>query len=118
MTHSRVQVLTQVTARSGREAELRELLLQVVAQRCQKQGCIRSDLLSHHVRATDFILIEEWELEVRLRSTFNTVSLERLFEQGVALIAKPPRVDWYELIETQTGTSESASLHLDSAVEE
>lgn len=105
MTNSRVQVLTQVTARSGREAELRELLLQVVEQRCQKQGCIRCDLLGHHIRSTDFILVEEWELEARLKSTFNTASLERLFERGTELIAEPPSIDWYEVIQTQTCTN-------------
>jgi len=105
MTNSRIRVLTQVTARSGKETELKELLLQVVEQRCQREGCIRCDLLQHHIRSTDFILAEEWELEVRLKSTFSTGSLERLFERGVELITEPPTINWYEVAETQICTN-------------
>lgn len=105
MANSRVRVLTQVTARDGREAELRELLLQVVEQRCQKEGCIRCDLLRHHIHSTDFILVEEWELEARMKSTFSISSLEKLFERGIEFIAERPSIHWYEVVQTQICTN-------------
>lgn len=105
MTNVRIRVLTHLSARAGREPDLKNLLVQLMEQGYQQAGCGSCELLQKQVDSTDFILIEEWSAEARLKSDFNSPILQRLFEEGAELLNEPPRIDWYEVAIPQAYTS-------------
>lgn len=98
MTDLNIRILMRLTARPGQETELRSLLLQFVANRCDQTGCRSCGMLQHRADATSFILIEEWDAEARLQSDLNTETFKGLFEAGAELMIEPPLIDWYNTI--------------------
>lgn len=98
MATSAIRVFTHLTARVGQEAELRQQLLQLQAKRCRVSGCHQCDLLQHNLYSDRFIIVEEWDIEARLRSDFHPES-ESVYQQAEPLLAEMPMIEWYEVIQ-------------------
>jgi len=104
MTNLKVRILTHLTARPEREQELKNFLVQFIEDRCQQVGCCRCELLHQLIDPTQFILVEEWDAEARLRSDLDSQLLARLGEVAVDLFIEPLQVYWYDVTVPQFRT--------------
>ncbi|MBD1844333.1 antibiotic biosynthesis monooxygenase [Cyanobacteria bacterium FACHB-63] len=104
MTNLRVRILTQLTAHPDREQELKNALVQFMKERCQQAGCHKCELLQHLTNAAQFILVEEWDVEARLRSELDSQLFARLGEAAAELFIEPLQIHWYNVITPQSCT--------------
>ncbi|MBD1842155.1 antibiotic biosynthesis monooxygenase [Cyanobacteria bacterium FACHB-63] len=104
MTNLKVRILTRIMAHPEREQELKNALVQFVKERCQQVGCHSCELLHHLTDAAQFILVEEWDVEARIRSELDSQLFARLGEAAAELFIEPLQIHWYEVITPQSHT--------------
>lgn len=102
MTNLKIRILTQLTAHPEREQELKNFLVQFIEERCQQAGCHSCELLHHRIDTTQFILVEEWDAEARLRSELDSQLLTRLGEAAAELFIEPLQIHWYDVTTPQS----------------
>lgn len=91
-----IRVVAHITARSGKEAEVKSTLRGLVEPTRQEPGCIHYQLLQNLNKLAEFTLLEEWESQTALdghTAAAHTKAAEALVER---LIEKsPPDVRFY-----------------------
>jgi quinol monooxygenase YgiN len=102
MKNLKVRILTQLTAYPDREQELKNILVQFVQKRCQQVGCHNCELLHHLSNKAQFILVEEWDAEARIKSELDSQLFARLGETAAKLFIEPLQIHWYEVIPPQS----------------
>ncbi|MEP0913099.1 antibiotic biosynthesis monooxygenase [Leptolyngbya sp. GB1-A1] len=102
MTNLKIRILTRVMARPERERELKNVLIQFMEERCQQVGCHSCELLHQRVDATQFILVEEWDAEARLRSELDSQLFAKLGEAAAELFIEPLQIHWYDVTTPQS----------------
>lgn len=104
MVGSEVRILTQMIAAPEQEANLKQLLLEIVDEQVHKAGCVRCELLHDQTNLRSFLLLEDWLVESRLESDFFD-KYSKTFLSVVELLNEPLRIDWYEVSAVQPQTS-------------
>ncbi|MBW4444748.1 MAG: antibiotic biosynthesis monooxygenase [Plectolyngbya sp. WJT66-NPBG17] len=102
MKNLKVRILTQLTAHPEREQELKNALVQFMQERCQQVGCHNCELLHHLTNAAQFILVEEWDAEARIKSELDSQLFARLGEAAAELFIEPLQIHWYDVITSQS----------------
>lgn len=98
----KVQILTQLIAHPKREQELKNFLVQFMEERYQQAGCHKCELLHHVANTAQFILIEEWDVEARLRSELDSQLFAKIGEAAAELFIEPLQIHWYDVIAPQS----------------
>lgn len=91
-------VIAELTAKPGRENELRELLTSVVGAVREEQGCIQYDL---HVSTTDpasFVFYENWEDAAALKAHSGAAHMRAMGAKAGELLNGPARISTFTRI--------------------
>ena len=98
MTSNLLTVVAEMTARPGKEADLRDALLALIEPTRKEDGCVQYDL---HV-ATDapgrFVFYENWTSAEALERHLATPHLKALGARMDDLLAEPARILTYTRI--------------------
>jgi len=98
LAENKLTVLATIIARPGKEAELRALLLSLLAPTRQEAGCLNYDLHVAPDQPGKFLFHENWEsqahLDAHLKTPHLTFALRRLDE----LAAEPPHLAFWHQI--------------------
>jgi len=99
MTSPFIKVITHVRALPNREVELRHVLLQFVENRRQEKGCSSCELLQNHIDSTEFLILQHWESQARVKSEFSPDYFREAVEESTELLAEPIQISWYDFVE-------------------
>jgi quinol monooxygenase YgiN len=92
---SKVTVIARVQARPGREEELRDELLSLLAPTRIETGCIDYDLHQSQEEPGLFLLFESWASREDLERHLESVHLRAFQRRAEGLLASPPEVSLY-----------------------
>src|ERR1700691_5179447 len=98
MAEPYLTVVAELTARPGREDELRSLLLSVIEPVRAEEGCIQYDL---HVSTKDpasFVFYENWKDADALKSHAGSAHMKAFGAKAMELLSAPGRVLTYTKI--------------------
>jgi quinol monooxygenase YgiN len=102
MTEERVTVLARVKARVGHEAEVRRLLLALVAPSRAEAGCLNYDLHQSADDPTEFMFYENWTSRAALDAHMDRPHLDEFDARAEGLLAAPVRVTFWQMMSAPT----------------
>ncbi|MBN8550661.1 MAG: antibiotic biosynthesis monooxygenase [Deltaproteobacteria bacterium] len=92
MKSSHLTVVATIQARPGKENEVREELLRLVAPTQAEDGCFQYDLHESKSQAGHFLFFENWTSAEALEKHLATAHIARLKSKEEALLAKPVEI--------------------------
>ena len=91
-------VSATVTAKDGKESELKQALVAIVADVRAEDGCIRYDLHASDSGKT-FLFYEIWESMTHLEAHGKTPHMDAMREATVDLVAEPAEVNTWQAVD-------------------
>jgi quinol monooxygenase YgiN len=96
MNSKSVTVVAQMKAKPGKEAELRQELLALVAPSRKDAGCINYDLHQAHDNPGWFMFHENWESRAHLDRHLQKPDLQAALARAGKLVSEPPQITLWE----------------------
>jgi quinol monooxygenase YgiN len=93
-----LRVVARITAQTGKESEVKSILLNMVGQTRQDQGCIRYELLQSLDDPCDFTFVEEWASDAEMQAHLTTPHVQNASSQAQFLLAAEPDIRRYARI--------------------
>lgn len=87
-----VTVIAEIRAKKGKEKEVRELLLGLVPQTHQEEGCLNYDLHETPADPGLFWFHENWVSREALGRHLEMPYIKEMIRRADALLAEPPRI--------------------------
>lgn len=85
-------VFAELYAKAGKENELREILLGLIAPTRQEEGCVQYDLHADNENPAHFFFFEKWTSKERLDAHMATPHLTAFVAKAGDLLAEPLRI--------------------------
>lgn len=98
MNTKSLTVIAQVKAQPGKEAEVRQLLLSLVAPSRKDAGCLNYDLHQATDNPTLFLFHENWTSKAHLDAHLQKPDLQAVLGKVGKLVAEPPQITLWEKI--------------------
>jgi len=98
MSKPTLRVVARLVAFPDKVAELKSLLLSIIEQTRQEQGCIKYELLQNQADLTDFTFVEEWESAALLEQHLASNHIQAAVQKLEGLAVAPPDIRRYELL--------------------
>ncbi|NJL45480.1 MAG: antibiotic biosynthesis monooxygenase [Leptolyngbyaceae cyanobacterium SM2_3_12] len=86
-----VKTITKVIARSGQEAALRALMVEVAELARQEEGCLRYDLWQGQPIPQEFVTIGEWESKEAFQTHLRSPYIDEFMMELPVLVRPSPR---------------------------
>ncbi len=99
MANKTVKVLARVTARPDKIEEVKSLLLGLVGETREENGCISYQLLQNKADPGDFTFVEDWANDSAIDAHFTTAHVQDAFSKAASLLAKEPDIRRYLVVE-------------------
>ena len=96
---SHILIIASATAKPGKEAELIAALREVAAPTRAQPGCIRFGLYRLEGAGATIIGVERWASALDHERHMTGAHFERLARRMADLIAEPPQIRSYEIID-------------------
>jgi quinol monooxygenase YgiN len=93
-----LKVILGLTAKPGKAAELRSILLELAAQSRNEAGCVGYEVLQNTADPSNFALVEEWTTEAALDAHLKMQHVQDAFLKGIPLLAKEPDNRRYSVV--------------------
>jgi quinol monooxygenase YgiN len=93
----RVTVLARVRARAGKEAEVRRLLLALVAPSRTEAGCLNYDLHQSAADPAEFMFYENWTSRAALDAHAAMPYLDEFDALSEGLLAAPVEISFWQM---------------------
>lgn len=93
-----VTVVATFEARPGKEIELRQALVGLVAPTRKEQGCLNYDLHIHPENSTRFLFHENWTTKAALDAHLQAPHIQALLPRVGELCVAPPEIVIWERI--------------------
>lgn len=91
-------VIAFVKSKPGKEKELEELLLKLVASTRQEAGCLNYDLHRHLDKPSYFAFYENWVNMAALEQHRTTAHIKEFRAKAGELMAEPLQVELFEMV--------------------
>ena len=99
MPNTSLRVVARITARPETVNEVRTILQGLVGPTRTEEGCVVYELLQNRTDPTDFTFVEEWASDATLERHHSTEHIRAAFPKLEALVASPPDIRTYSLVE-------------------
>ncbi len=93
-----VTVVARLRAKPGKEQQLRELLLSLVAASRKDAGCLNYDLHQSKQDPAQFIFHENWASQAHLDQHLAKPDLKAALDKAGQMVAEPPQITLWERI--------------------
>jgi quinol monooxygenase YgiN len=103
----RVTVLARVRARAGKETEVRQFLLALVAPSRAEAGCLNYDLHQSTNDPTEFMFYENWTSRAALDAHAAMPYLDEFDALSEGLLAAPVEISFWRMTSTPATESET-----------
>ena len=98
MNSKPLTVTAHVKAQSGKESQVREALLSLIAPSRKDAGCLSYDLHQAVDNPTAFLFYETWTSKALLDAHLQTPHVQAAMAQMGQLVAEPPQITIWEKI--------------------
>ena len=98
MNTKSLTVVAQIKARPGKEAQVRQELLSLVAPSRKDAGCLNYDLHQGLDNPTLFLFHENWSSKAHLEQHLQKPDLQAVLARVGQLVAEPPQITLWEKI--------------------
>ena len=98
MADETVRVVARITAQPDKIAELKSLLIGLIAPTRGERGCVSYQLCQSKDDPAEFVFIEEWASAQAIDSHMRTPHVQAAFAKAPSLLAKPPDIRNYSII--------------------
>ena len=88
MTDNTLKVIARLRAQPGREADLRQVLVDLVEPTREEPGCIEYELLANLEDPREFTFVEVWQSESALEAHFATDHIASALQEFPDLLAQ------------------------------
>ena len=93
-----VTVVARLRAMSGKEEELKKVLVGLIAPSRRDPGCVNYDLHQSNEHKSCFLFLENWESKELLDKHLTTPHLRAFTSKFGDLLAEPPQITLWERI--------------------
>ena len=93
-----VHVVARFLAKPGKEDEVRDLLMALIAPSRRELGCYQYDLLRNTGDPRDFCFVERWENDQAVDQHSATAHVKTAVAQVERLVEVPPDVRRYGIV--------------------
>ena len=98
MNAKSLTVIAQIKAKPGKETQVRQELLSLVAPSRKDPGCLNYDLHQALEKPTLFLFHENWASKAHLDQHLQKPDLQAVLARVGQLVAEPPQVTLWEKI--------------------
>lgn len=98
MTDATLRVIARFRAQPGREADLRQVLVDLIEPTLEETGCIGYELLENLEDPREFTFVEEWQGESALEAHFSTDHIASALQEFPGLLAQELDLRKYHLV--------------------
>ena len=92
-------IIATLEAKTGKEADLEKELLGLTQTVFEEEGCINYDLLRALDTPGKFVFYENWATKEDFDRHVATDQMKSFAVKANGLLAKPPRIETYELVD-------------------
>lgn len=93
-----VRIVATVTGQPGKAAELKAMLLDLIAPTRAEAGCVSYQLLQNNSDPSDFVFVEEWTSDAAIDEHMASAHLRDVVTRAQSLLAKAPDIRRYSLV--------------------
>src|SRR5512135_1087181 len=98
MNAKTLTVIAQIKAQPGKEAQIRQELLSLVAPSRKDAGCVNYDLHQATDNPALFLFHENWESKAHLDAHLKKPELQAVLGRVAQVTAEPPKISLWERI--------------------
>ena len=98
MNAKSLTVIAQIKAQPGKEAQVRQELLSLVAPSRKDAGCLNYDLHQAQDNPTLFLFYENWTSKAHLDAHLQKPDLQAVLGRVGQMVAEPPQITLWEKI--------------------
>lgn len=91
-------VIAYVTAKAGHQDQVREALLDLVAQARNEKGCINYDLHQSQENASEFAIYENWERTTDLEAHAKSAHIKAFTRFAGHLLERPAEIRKWSMV--------------------
>lgn len=93
-----IRIMARITARSGRENELRSVLQDLLGPSRQETGCMSYELFQNQDDPLEFVTVEQWTDQAVADAHLASAHVARAITLADELLAQPPLIHRFSLI--------------------
>lgn len=93
-----IHIVARIVAQADKVAEVREILLGLVAPTRKEEGCVSYQLLENKNDPTDFTFVEVWSNQDAINAHFATTYVQEALAKVPPLVAKSPDIQYYSVL--------------------
>lgn len=91
-------VIAFITAKAGMQQQVREVLLDLVAQTRQEKGCVNYDLHQSQENPREFVMYENWESAAALDAHAKSAHLQAFGKAAAQLLERPTEIKKWDMV--------------------
>jgi len=98
-------VIAYITAKAGHQQQVREALLDLVAQTRNERGCLNYDLHQSQENATEFAIYENWDKASDLDAHAKSAHVQEFTRIVGHLLGRPAQIRKWIMVSELKGTN-------------
>lgn len=98
-------VIAYITAKTGHQDQVRDALLDLLAQTRNEKGCVNYDLHQSQENASEFAIYENWENATDLDAHARSVHLQAFTRIAGHLLERPAEIRKWNMLSEPSGTN-------------
>lgn len=93
-----ITIIAFITAKAGMQQQVREVLLDLVAQTRKEKGCVNYDLHQSQDNPREFVMYENWESEADLDAHARSEHLVEFGRAAGKLLERPAEITKWNMV--------------------
>ncbi len=93
-----ITIIAYITAKSRLQQQVREVLLDLVAQTRKEKGCVNYDLHQSQDNPREFVMYENWESAADLDAHARSEHLQAFSKAAGGLLERPAEITKWNMI--------------------
>ena len=98
-------VIAYITAKAGNQQQVRDALLDLVAQTRNERGCVNYDLHQSQENATEFAIYENWDKASDLDAHAKSAHVQEFTRIAGHLLERPAQIRKWIMVSELKGTN-------------
>jgi len=93
-----ITIIAFITAKAGMQQQVREVLLDLVAQTRKEKGCVNYDLHESQDNPREFVMYENWESAADLDAHARSEHLQAFGKVARGLLERPAEITKWDMV--------------------
>lgn len=91
-------IIAYITAKAGMQQQVREVLLDLVAQTRKEKGCVNYDLHQSLDNPREFVMYENWETAADLDAHARSEHLQAFSKVAAQMLERPAEITKWSMV--------------------